>query len=246
MALLKVSGVRKEYRQAGTYPTEALRGIQLRIEEGEFVAIMGPSGSGKTTLLNIVSGVDRADAGSVEIEGKEISKLSDQELAAFRRRRIGIVFQEFNLLDSLTAAENVMLPLVLDHCDPEVMETRAKEAMSLLGVEEIAEKYPYQISGGEQQRVAVCRAVINDPDIVLADEPTGNLDSRSSRSVMQCFEDLNRRGRTILMVTHDVTAASYCHKIVFIKDGRAQQEISRGSSRENFIAHILQSLEVGA
>jgi putative ABC transport system ATP-binding protein len=222
--------------------TCALNGINLQVDNGDFIAIMGPSGSGKTTLLNILSGIDSATSGSVEISGKNINQMPRNELALFRRQHLGFVFQEFNLLDSLTLKENVMLPMILDNKAADEIQDKANKVMSLFEIKDIMEKYPYMVSGGQQQRAAISRAIINDPDIIFADEPTGNLDSKASGNVMQCFEKLNAAGSTILIVTHDPFAASYCSKVVFIKDGLVNREISRKGSRKDFFEEILDNL----
>lgn len=225
--------------------TNALNGVSLSIEEGEFVGIMGPSGSGKTTLVNILSGISKPSAGSVEICGKNITELNKYDMALFRRQKLGFVFQEFNLLDSLTLRENIMLPMILDKRKAEEMKEKAKGIMTLFGIEDIGEKYPYSVSGGQQQRAAVSRALVNEPVIVFADEPTGNLDSKSSKAVMNCFEKMNKeRNSTILMVTHDVFAASFCKKIIFIKDGKINMEIMSKGNRKEFFDRILDCLAV--
>ena len=220
--------------------TKALNGVDVAIKKGEFIAIMGPSGSGKSTLINILSGILAPTCGTVTIEEKEIQSMDKYEIAVFRRRKLGFVFQEFNLLDHLTLAENVMLPMVLDKRKKEEMITKAKEIMKIFRIDEIANKYPYEISGGQQQRVAVSRALVNDPAIIFADEPTGNLDSKSSNAVMQCFEKINNEQQvTVLMVTHDVFAASFCKKVIFIKDGQIHMEVVRKGNRKEFFDHIL-------
>jgi putative ABC transport system ATP-binding protein len=206
---------------------------------------MGPSGSGKTTLLNILSGIDKPTSGFVKISGKKINEMDKKELALFRRKKLGFVFQEFNLLDSLSLKENVMLPMILDKKSPEEMENKAREVMTMFDIYNIANKYPYNISGGQQQRVAVSRAIINDPSIILADEPTGNLDSKSSKSIMECFQKMNREmENTILVVTHDVFAASYCNRVIFIKDGMLNSQIIKKGSRKEFLDQIMNSLAV--
>ncbi|MDP4092005.1 MAG: ABC transporter ATP-binding protein [Bacillota bacterium] len=238
--LQKVYGGRDE---ANT--TKALNGLNLKIESGEFIGVMGPSGSGKTTLLNILSGIDKPTSGTVEISGKNLIEMDNDQLAVFRRQKLGFVFQDFNLIDSLTIKENIILPLILDKRSPEQMEARANAVMSLFEIDGIADKYPYNVSGGQQQRTAVSRAIINHPDIVFADEPTGNLDSKSSTSVMKCLERMNTENNsTILMVTHDSFAASYCKKIIFIKDGTINMEIVRKGTRKEFFDRILDCLAV--
>lgn len=225
--------------------TRALEDVSLSMNKGEFLAIMGPSGSGKTTLLNLLSGIDKPTSGEVIISGKEISNMSGDELALFRRRQLGFVFQEFNLLDSLTVKENIMVPMILEKKSAFYMEEKALEMMNLFGINDIANKYPYQISGGQQQRVAVSRALVNEPDIILADEPTGNLDSKSSATILKCFEKIVTEFQTtILVVTHDVFAASYCNKVTFIKDGRIHSHIEKKGTRKEFINQIMDSLAV--
>lgn len=238
--LTKVYGGRGEANS-----TKALNGIDINIEKGEFVGVMGPSGSGKTTLLNILSGIDRPTSGEVEIDGAAISSMNADKLALFRRRKLGFVFQEFNLMDSLTLKENIMLPMILDKRKAEEMERKADEIMGLFDILGIAEKYPYAVSGGQQQRCAVARSLVSDPAVVFADEPTGNLDSKSSRAVMKCFEKINsERAATILVVTHDPFAASFCKRIVFIKDGAVHMEIVRKGERKEFFDSILDSLAI--
>jgi putative ABC transport system ATP-binding protein len=214
--------------------------VDLQVEEGDFIAIMGPSGSGKSTLVSILSGITAPTGGSVEICGNRIDKLDPFEMALFRRRKLGFVFQEFNLLDNLTLKENVMLPMVLDKKDSDYMNNKAIEIMKLFGIDQIAEKRPYQISGGQQQRAAVSRALVNDPVIVFADEPTGNLDSKSANAVMGCFEKMNQeKNVTVLIVTHDVFAASFCKKVIFIKDGKIFMDVVRKGTRKEFFEKIL-------
>lgn len=244
MLILKAENLIKEYKSRSGN-TKALNGIDLAVEEGELTAIMGPSGSGKTTLLNILSGIDKGTGGTVRISGKNINEMSVNDMALFRRRRLGFVFQEFNLLDSLTLRNNIMLPMILDNKDADEMTARTDGMMEMLDIGDIADKYPYEVSGGQQQRAAICRAVINSPDILFADEPTGNLDSKSSKSVMKCFDKLNHVNKsTILMVTHDPFAASYCSRVVFIKDGLKIMEIEKKGDRREFFDYILNSLAV--
>jgi putative ABC transport system ATP-binding protein len=244
MSVLNAEKIVKIYSGKGkSNTTNALNGINLKIEIGEFIAIMGPSGSGKTTLLNILSGIDKATSGNIVISDKTLNQMSKNELALFRRQHLGFVFQEFNLLDSLTLKENVMLPMILDNKAEDDIEKRINEVMSLFEISDIMHKYPYTVSGGQQQRAAICRAIINNPNIVFADEPTGNLDSKSSKIVMKCFEMLNSNNScTILVVTHDPFAASYCNKVIFIKDGFINYEINKKGSRKEFYNHILDCL----
>lgn len=244
MSVLEVRNVRKVYGvQEGDSSTVALDSVSFQVEPGEFIGIMGPSGSGKTTLLNILSGIGKPSYGEVWIAGKNITAFDKNEMALFRREHLGFIFQEFNLMDSLTLKENVMLPMILSRTDKEEMVRRSDEMMKLLDIHEIAGKYPYHVSGGQQQRAAVSRALVHNPDIVFADEPTGNLDSKSSAAVMKCMERMNReRGSTILMVTHDAFAASYCQKIIFIKDGAICMEIVNSGMRKVFFDQILDCL----
>ena len=246
MNVLKVENLMKYYgSQENESTVQALKGVSLQVTEGEFIGVMGPSGSGKTTLLNILSGIDEATAGSVKIGGKSLEEMTDEEMALFRRQKMGFVFQDFNLMDSLTLKENVMLPLILERKSPEEMEHRSMELMRFLEIDMIAEKYPYHVSGGQQQRTAVCRAMINSPDIIFADEPTGNLDSKSSKAVMTSFEKMNEERKvTIMMVTHDAFAASYCKRIIFVKDGALNMEIVRKGTRAEFFDQILDCLAV--
>lgn len=246
MSVLKADNIIKYYgAKDNAVSVQALKGINLQVNRGEFIGIMGPSGSGKTTLLNIFSGIDAATAGRVTINDKALSEMSDEELARFRRTNMGFVFQDFNLLDSLTIKENIMLPMVLGKEEAESMERKSSELMDFIGISEIAERYPYQVSGGQQQRCAVCRALITNPDIIFSDEPTGNLDSKSSKAVMTCFERMNDdREVTIVMVTHDAFAASFCKRIIFLKDGLLNMEIVRKGSRSEFFDTILDCLAV--
>ena len=241
MSVLVAENLTKIYGEYnGENATKALAGISLSVEEGEFIAIMGPSGSGKSTLVNILSGITAATSGKVLIANHQIGLFSKDELALFRRRNIGFVFQEFNLLEHLTLEENVMLPMVLDNHKPEKILERVSGVMELLGIAEIGKKYPASVSGGQQQRAAVARALINEPDIIFADEPTGNLDSKSANAVMRCLGRLNEENNsTIMMVTHDVFAASFCKRVIFIKDGSVNMEIRRKGSRKEFFDQIL-------
>ncbi len=225
--------------------TRALDGVSFSVNEGEFVAIMGPSGSGKTTLLNILSGIDKPTSGVVSIAGKELSEMTGDELALFRRRQLGFVFQEFNLLDSLTVKENIMLPMVLEKKSAAEMETKTKSLADLFEIQSTLDKYPYQISGGQQQRTAVSRALTNEPSIIFADEPTGNLDSKASAVIMESFEKIVAElATTVLLVTHDVFAASYCQKVVFIKDGKIHSSIVKKGRRKEFLDRIMDHLAV--
>lgn len=241
MSMVYVNGLNKVY--PGHIATQALTDINLTIEKGEFVGIMGPSGSGKTTLLHMVSTIDTPSSGSVLINGTDPYQMKRDELAVFRRRQLGFVFQDFNLLDTLTIAENIVLPLTLDNKPLAEMEARLKQVADRLNLSEILDKRPYEISGGQRQRTAIARAIVTSPALLLADEPTGSLDSNASRVVMESLESINRHERTTLMlVTHDPLAASYCSRIVFIKDGRLAAEIHRGDSRQTFFQKIIDTL----
>ncbi|MFP4975997.1 ABC transporter ATP-binding protein [Paenibacillus sp. CN-4] len=241
MNILEVKALNKVY--PGKVSTHALTDIHLNIEEGEFVGIMGPSGSGKTTLLNMVSTIDEPTSGEVKIGGSNPFLMNKKQLALFRRRQLGFIFQDFNLLDTLTVAENIVLPLTLDNRPLREMDTMLKATARRLGIEEILNKRTYEISGGQRQRTAIARAIIGSPSLVLADEPTGALDSNSSRMVMESLESINaREGTTLMLVTHDPLAASYCNRIVFIKDGKLAAEIHRGDNRQTFFQKIIDTL----
>ncbi|MBU7317912.1 ABC transporter ATP-binding protein [Paenibacillus oleatilyticus] len=241
MSMVYINGLNKIY--PGHIATHALTDIHLTIEKGEFVGIMGPSGSGKTTLLHMVSTIDTPSSGTVLINDIDPYQMKKDELAVFRRRQLGFVFQDFNLLDTLTIAENIVLPLTLDNKPLAEMETRLKQVADRLNLSEILNKRPYEISGGQRQRTAIARAIVTSPALLLADEPTGSLDSNASRIVMESLESINRHERTtIMLVTHDPVAASYCSRIVFIKDGRLAAEIHRGDSRQTFFQKIIDTL----
>jgi len=241
MDMLQVTALNKTY--PGKVQTQALSDIHLSIRQGEFVGIMGPSGSGKTTLLNMVSTIDDPSSGEVKINGHNPFAMKRKELAKFRRRELGFVFQDFNLLDTLTVAENIVLPLTLDNVSLKEMENRLETITTRLGIEQIRNKRIFEISGGQRQRTAIARAIINRPSLVLADEPTGALDSASSQAVMEALEQINQQEKTtIMLVTHDPLAASYCDRIVFIKDGRLAAEVHRGDNRQTFFQRIIDTL----
>lgn len=242
MEILNVSNLTKVYSAyKGAGEVRAIDGINLVVNKGEFVGIMGPSGSGKTTLLNILSGVDSSTSGKVNIENKDISKMKADKLALFRRENIGYIFQDFNLLDSLTLEENIGLPLILDKKKPSDITRKTEELMTFFGIGDLKNKYPYHISGGQKQRVAAARALINDPAIIFADEPTGNLDSKSANSIMNTISKMNNETKsTVLMVTHDPFAASFCKKIIFIKDGKIKMQIASNGNRKEFFDKILE------
>ncbi|WP_314208275.1 ABC transporter ATP-binding protein [Vagococcus salmoninarum] len=241
MALLEIKDLSKVYQ--GPVPYEALKKIDLKVEEGEFVSIMGPSGSGKTTLLNLIATLDQPTSGNVFIKGRNPHELSKNELAEFRRKELGFVFQNFNLLPTLTVEENIMLPLTLDNQSVVAMKEKAYEVMEDLDILNLRQNRTYEISGGESQRVAIARALIHRPSLILADEPTGNLDSKAAGNVMHLLEKFNfERNVTTLMVTHDAVSASYSHRVVFIKDGKFFNEIYCGDDRELFYQKILDVL----
>ena len=229
MSLLEVKNLKKVYStRFGGNKVEALKNVNFTVEEGEFVSIMGESGSGKTTLLNILAALDSATAGSVLLDGKDFSKLKETEVATFRRDNLGFVFQEFNLLDTFSIEDNIYLPLVLADRNHKEMSEKIKPIAQRLGISDILKKYPYEVSGGQKQRVAVARALITNPKIILADEPTGALDSKSSDELLSLFKEVNKTGQTILMVTHSVKAASVASRVLFIKDGEVFHQIYRG------------------
>lgn len=241
--MLNVRKVSKIYD--GKLAYRALTDIDLTIDSGEFVGIMGPSGSGKTTLLNMIATIDRPTTGEITISGKDTSKLDRNELAVFRRRELGFVFQDFNLLHTLTVGENIVLPLTLDGHKVSEMKQKAAAIADRLGITQIMNKRVYEISGGQAQRAAIARAMIHSPKLLLADEPTGNLDSKAAKDVMELLESINQQHRTTTMlVTHDAVAASYCHRVVFIKDGRFYTEIHRGDNRQAFFQKIIDLLSL--
>ena len=239
--ILAVTDLKKVYGKGGSL-TRALDGVSLSLEAGEFVGVMGPSGSGKTTLLNCVSTIDRPSAGSIVIDGKELTRLKGKELARFRRERLGFIFQDCNLLDTLTTYENIALSLSIIRAPAQKIDRRVREMADFLGISDCLDKYPYQMSGGQQQRCAAARAMVTHPALVLADEPTGALDSKSSQLLLDRLDELNRElGATILMVTHDAFTASCCRRVVFLRDGRLFLELHReNDSRKVFFKKIIQ------
>ena len=229
MSILEVSGLRKVYTsRLGGSRVEALRNVSFTVEQGEYVAIMGESGSGKTTLLNILAALDEPTAGTVRLDGHELGKIREKDAAAFRRDNLGFVFQEFNLLDTFTLEDNIYLPLVLMGMSYENMRARLLPVARELGLTELLKKYPYEVSGGQKQRAAVARAIITEPKLLLADEPTGALDRGSTDELLRLFAAINRAGQTILMVTHSVKAASRAGRVLFIKDGQVFHQLYRG------------------
>jgi len=244
MSLLTVEHLKKVYvTRFGGSKVEALKDVNFTVEQGEYVAIMGESGSGKTTLLNILASLDKPTAGKVILNGTETSKIKENALAEYRRDHLGFVFQEFNLLDTFSLEDNIFLPMVLARKGYQEMNERLAPIAKKLGIAELLKKYPYEISGGQKQRVAVARALMNNPQILLADEPTGALDSKSTDELLSLFADINKDGQTILMVTHSVKAASHAGRVLFIKDGEVFHQIYRGeNTREQFYQKISDTL----
>lgn len=239
--ILKVEKIEKYYGNKDNI-TKAIDNISFRVDKGEFVGIMGPSGSGKTTLLNCISTIDTITTGNIIINDKDITKMKSKQLENFRKDELGFIFQDFNLLDTLTAYENIALALTIQGVKPREVDTKIKNVAKSLGILEVLSKYPYQMSGGQKQRVASARAIVTNPSLILADEPTGALDSKSSRLLLDSFEKLNKDlEATILMVTHDAFTASYAHRILFIKDGKVFNELVRGNdSRREFFNRIIE------
>lgn len=240
--ILTVENIKKEYGKKGL-KYEALKGVSFKIERGEFVGIMGASGAGKSTLLNIISTIDTQTSGKVIINNKDLSKLNEDEVADFRRDNLGFIFQNSNLLDTLTIKENIMLPLSLKNEKVSTIEKRIEEVIETIDIKDILNKYPYEVSGGQKQRGAVCRAIVTNPALILADEPTGALDSKATRNLLETFLKLNsERKSTILMVTHDATSASFCNRILFIKDGIIFTELAKGENNKEFYYKILDTV----
>ena len=240
MAILEVSNLKKIYTtRFGGNQVQALKNINFSVEEGEYVAIMGESGSGKTTLLNILAALDKPTAGEVLLNGKNLVSLKEKEISAFRREHLGFVFQDFNLLDTFSLKDNIFLPLVLSGMKYKEMNKRLQPIAEELGIADLLEKFPYEISGGQKQRVAIARAIITSPRLILADEPTGALDSKSTDDLLDVFNRINRQGHTIIMVTHSVQAAAHAGRVMFIKDGRVFHELKRcGCSNEEMYQRI--------
>jgi putative ABC transport system ATP-binding protein len=244
MAMLEVRNLRKVYTtRFGGNKVEALSKVDFSVVKGEYVAIMGESGSGKTTLLNILAALDRPTSGEVLLDGDSLTKLRDREVSSFRRDNLGFVFQDFNLLDTFTIEDNIYLPLVLSKTPYSEMNGRLKNLAASLGISGILKKYPYEVSGGQKQRAAVARAIITEPKLILADEPTGALDSRSTDELLRLFTSLNENGQTILMVTHSARAASHAGRVLFIRDGVVFHQLYRGNqSAESFYETITDTL----
>ena len=240
---LEVKNLKKYYGSHGNI-TKAVDGISFDVLEGEFVAITGSSGSGKTTLLNTISTIDTVTSGNIYLDGVDITTLKEEELADFRRENLGFIFQDFNLLDTLTIEENIALSLIINHEDILKVDKKVDDIAKKLGIQDILDKFPYEVSGGQKQRCACARALINEPKLILADEPTGALDSKSSRMLLETMDEMNERlNATILMVTHDSFSASFCKRVIFIKDGKIFNEILKGEkSRKEFFNEILDVL----
>lgn len=231
MAILSVKNIKKTYTtRFGGNQVQALKNVTFDVEQGEYVAIMGESGSGKTTLLNILAALDKPTSGTVLLENRDFSRIRESERAVFRRDNLGFVFQEFNLLDTFSLQDNIFLPLVLAGCDYETMNKRLQPIAEKLGITQLLQKFPYEVSGGQKQRAAVARALITQPKLILADEPTGALDSRATDELLRLFSAVNDDGQTIVMVTHSVKAASHANRVLFIRDGEVFHQIYRGTS----------------
>ena len=246
MSLLDVKNLKKVYTtRFGGNQVKALSDVTFSVEEGEYVAIMGESGSGKTTLLNLLAALDKPTGGAVLLEGRNIAEIKDNQLSAFRREHLGFVFQDFNLLDTFSLKDNILLPLVLSGMDYSEMDARLNQVAGKLGIRELLEKFPYEVSGGQKQRAAVARALITDPRLILADEPTGALDSKSSTHLLELFSEINYDGQTILLVTHSTTAASHASRVLFIKDGEVFHQIYRGAmAQEEMYQKISDTLTI--
>lgn len=246
MSLLEVKNVKKIYTtRFGSNQVEALRDVKFTVERGEYVAIMGESGSGKTTLLNILAALDKPTEGKVYLKDRDLGKLKEKEIATFRRQNLGFVFQDFNLLDTFSLKDNIFLPLVLSGKKYPEMEKRLKPIAEKLGIEKLLEKYPYEVSGGQKQRAAIARALITKPQLILADEPSGALDSKAADSLMNLFTTINQEGQTIVMVTHSVKAASSAKRVLFIKDGKVFHQLYRGNlTNEEMYERISDTLKI--
>ena len=246
MSLLEVKNVKKIYTtRFGSNQVEALRDVNFTVERGEYVAIMGESGSGKTTLLNILAALDKPTEGKVYLKDRDLGKLKEKEIATFRRQNLGFVFQDFNLLDTFSLKDNIFLPLVLSGKKYPEMEKRLKPIAEKLGIEKLLEQYPYEVSGGQKQRAAIARALITKPQLILADEPSGALDSKAADSLMNLFTTINQDGQTIVMVTHSVKAASSAKRVLFIKDGKVFHQLYRGNlTNEEMYERISDTLKI--
>ncbi len=240
MPVLTVDNVKKDYGTTSGVESVALAGVSFEVEAGEFVGIMGPSGAGKSTLLNVIATIDTVTSGAITIGGQDICGMREPALSDFRRNKLGFVFQDYNLLDTLTLQENIALPLVLAGLKAHQIDEKVDDVAGILGISELLPKYPCEVSGGQRQRAAAARAIAGNPELVLADEPTGALDSKSAGDLMRCLQGLNEERRTtILLVTHDAFAASFCQRILFIKDGLLYREIQRDSTKRQFYDTIV-------
>lgn len=242
--ILTLEQVKKYYGGTAGNITRAVNGISMYVDKGEFAAIMGASGSGKTTLLNCISAIDTVTSGHIFVNGQDITKISEKDLADFRRENLGFIFQDFNLLDTLTIEENISLSLIINKKSPKLIKEKVRAISDRLGITDILSKFPYEVSGGQKQRCACARALIGDPKLILADEPTGALDSKSSRMLLETLSDMNRKFQaTILLVTHDPFSASFCERVLFLKDGQIFNEILKGEkNRKVFFTEILDIL----
>ncbi|WP_102275221.1 ABC transporter ATP-binding protein [Cytobacillus massiliigabonensis] len=242
MNILEASKIHKSYGNKFN-KQEVLKGIDVKIDKGEFVSIMGASGSGKTTLLNVLSSIDKASSGSITIEGKEMTSMKEKQLAIFRKHYLGFIFQDYNLLDTLTVKENILLPLSIRKISKKDADKKFNEVATDLGILELKDKYPNEISGGQKQRTSAARAFIHEPSIIFADEPTGALDSKSASDLLNKLSELNKkREATIIMVTHDPVAASYCNRVIFIKDGQIYTQLNKGEeTRQSFFNDIMKT-----
>ena len=243
--ILKVENIQKYYGNRDNI-TKAIDDISFEVNKGEFIGIMGASGSGKTTLLNCISTIDNVSAGHIFLENQDITEIKEEDISKFRREELGFIFQDFNLLDTLTVEENIALILTINKLKEKEIDQKVKEITNKLGIMDILKKYPYQISGGQKQRCACCRAIVNNPKLILADEPTGSLDSKSARQLLDLMEDMNTNMEaTILMVTHDAISASYCKKVLFLKDGMIFNKIEKGEkTQKEFYNEILDILSL--
>ncbi|MFD1126311.1 ABC transporter ATP-binding protein [Lentilactobacillus raoultii] len=241
--IVTTKNLHKVYGQHSERPYEALKGVSFTVNEGEFIGIMGASGSGKTTLLNILATLDKPTSGEVQIDGHDITHLTSNEMSDFRSQRLGFIFQDFNLLETLTVFENISLPLSLQNTNPRQTRQKVQEVAKRLGIDQLLVKYPTQLSGGQKQRVAAARALVSDPTIIFGDEPTGALDSQNARELLDTLTAINQQGVSISLVTHDPFSASFCKRILFIKDGKIGDEISAGNKNRNeFYQEILEKL----
>ena len=242
MNLLKINHLQKIFNENQPSQVEALKDISLNVKKGDFIAIMGESGAGKSTLLNTIATLEQATSGQITLNGTDLMTLKEKKRAQFRREHLGFIFQQFNLLDTLTNKDNIFLPLVLSKVKYPEMEKRITPIAQQLGINKLLERYPYEISGGQKQRIAIARALITNPELILADEPTGALDSSNSERLLRLFQTINQNGQTIMMVTHSALAASYSKKVIFIKDGIVFHELNRGQNSENqFLSQISQA-----